>query len=224
MWFWGLRPQSGVPLLLMFLKRGSLARHMWCFVQLSSLQREKASALEQSLFRSSFGQSANKIDLSYIFLIIRLHIVFVTMLGTKNRPPIVAGLAGFMNSLTPKAGSVCPHCACEFRLPTFPNSALWQITLGSFWEVCLRWCCHVIGKTGKTQRCGYEPGTHLSPEVKGTAEVYSSVVVAVLHNVFGLSKEAAQIVSKCKTQCRETEESSATVLTLVAFYSCLSNQ
>lgn len=172
----------------MFSKRGSLAHHTSGFLQLSSLWREEASALEQRFFRSSFGQSANKIDLSYIFLI-RLHILFVTVLGTKNRPPTVAGLAGFTNSLKPNAGLVCPHCAREFRLPTFPNSAPWQITLGSFWEVCLRWYCHVIGKTGKTQRCSYEPGTHLSPEVKGTAEVFSSVVTGVLHNISWVRKQ-----------------------------------
>lgn len=59
------------------------------------------------------------------------------MLKTKNRPPTAAGLAGFVNSLKPKAGLVCPRCACEFRLPAFPNSALRQTTLGSFWDVCL---------------------------------------------------------------------------------------
>lgn len=149
MWLWGVRPQSNVPLLLMFLERGSPAHHMWCFVQLSSLQREEASALEQSFFRSSFGRNTKKIDLSNV-LPNRLHIFLVTKLGTKNRPPVVARLAGSMGNLKPRTGSVCPHCAVEFRLPTFPNSALWQITLGSFWEVFLRWHCHVIGKTKKT--------------------------------------------------------------------------
>lgn len=53
----------------------------------------------------------------------------------------------------------------------------------------------MMGKTGKTKQCSYEWGTHLTPEVKGTAEVFSSVVAGVLHNVCGLSKEATWTVN-----------------------------
>lgn len=63
------------------------------------------------------------------------------MLGTNNRHPVVARLSGFMGNLKPKTGSVCPHCAGEFRKPSFPSSALWQITyrvfLGSIFEMTL---------------------------------------------------------------------------------------
>ena len=138
LWFWGLRPQPDV--------RKSLACHMWCFLQLSSLQRED-SALEQSFFRSSFGQSANKIDLSYIF-IIRLHIFFVMMLGAKNRPPMVARQASWPEvqsrlrvstlCLWVQAAYISQFCSVADYLRAFLGSML-EMTL-----TLISGCCDIL--------------------------------------------------------------------------------